>query len=109
MDKRSSIFIATLAGLIFMAVAASLTVLMLQQASILHNGEISKQSVDILVDCTTPQGECYKSGNKSQSSAVRSINEVSILAAYCANKPENKTADTIRACIQDEINKEGGK
>lgn len=59
----------------------------------------------VLVDCTTPNGECYKNANRNQSGAIKNINEVTVLASYCAKQPGNTTENQIRSCIESRLPK----
>lgn len=71
---------------------------------------IEKQT-QILVDCTTPVGECYKSSNKRQSGAVALIAENSAKAAaaatICAKVPGNNTYEKVLACTIKEMSGNG--
>lgn len=57
----------------------------------------------IVEDCTNPAGECAQRGQKSTSTAVASINEISAYAAVCADRPGSQSLAEIRACIADLI------
>ena len=58
-----------------------------------------------LIDCTTPEGQCYQDGQTRTGEAVNTINEVTILAASCVKIPGVDTEIEIRACIEQGLNK----
>lgn len=64
----------------------------------------TNQSAELLVDCTTPAGQCYQNGDRRSGAAVQTINRVSVLAAYCSKKPENVSVAQIEDCIKKELN-----
>lgn len=66
--------------------------------------ETAERNTDILIDCTTPGGECLARGQAGQMEAVNNINEITILAASCARVPENDTEAEIRTCIEAGLN-----
>lgn len=63
----------------------------------------TNRSAELLVDCTTPAGECYQNGDRRSGAAVQTINRVSVLAAYCSKKPENVSVAQIEDCIKKEL------
>lgn len=66
-----------------------------------------ERQTKILIDCTTPEGECYKESNKRQSGAIQLIGEQSARAAaaatVCAKIPGNDTFDEVYACTVEEM------
>jgi hypothetical protein len=70
--------------------------------------EVRKQT-DLLVSCTTPTGQCYKSGDRRQSGAVQLITDtqkkIVTAAAYCAKLPGNTTLAQIEDCTNKELQK----
>lgn len=95
--------------LVFIGISAALLLLAIQGAdtnriaNTLDNvAEESKENTDRIVDCTTPGGQCYENSTER----IVSINEISILAAFCANQPENNTETLIRKCITERLENE---
>jgi preprotein translocase subunit SecG len=62
-------------------------------------------------DCVTPGSKCYTQRveqDKAQTTAIVAgviggVNEVSIYAAWCANKPGYQTIAEIQKCVTDKI------
>lgn len=70
--------------------------------------EVQKQT-SLLVDCTTPEGECYKNGDRRSGAAVKAISDaqkrIVTVAAYCAKQPGNETLKQIEDCTNKELNR----
>ncbi len=68
--------------------------------------EVQSQT-ELLVDCTTPDGDCYKNGDRRSSAAVQAINEnqkrIVTVASYCAKLSENDTLTEIEDCTNKEL------
>lgn len=65
-----------------------------------ENARILKE----VLSCTQPEGECSKRGTDASKTAVSSINQVVVDAAYCASKiPPPVSADVVRECVTDEL------
>lgn len=60
-------------------------------------------SVLLLVDCTTPTGECAKRGQQQTQEALKQIARHDEVVTFCANRPGNDTLIQLRACIEKEI------
>jgi hypothetical protein len=66
---------------------------------------------DQTADCVTPGSPCYTQRveqDKAQTTAIVAgviggVNEVSIYAAWCANKPGYQTIAEIQKCVTDKI------
>jgi hypothetical protein len=66
---------------------------------------------DQTADCVTPGSKCYTQRveqDKAQTTAIVAgviggVNEVSIYAAWCANKPGYQTIAEIQKCVTDKI------
>jgi hypothetical protein len=56
----------------------------------------------LLVDCTTPQGECTKRQQQRTTELLHEIARHDEAVAYCANKPENNTLVKIQECTKRE-------
>ena len=68
-------------------------------------------SSERVLDCTSPEGQCFKDGQKRTASAVGDINRVVILAAACASAlPGELTVDErqveIQACVIDRLSQD---
>ena len=59
-----------------------------------------QQALTILVDCTTPHHRCYDVAQKKTGDAVGQINQVVVLAAFCADQPGLQTIPEIEACVR---------
>lgn len=60
-------------------------------------------TLDILLDCTDPKGECYQRGQASQRRAIDDITIIAAAAAACANQPTNKTVRAVLDCTLREL------
>ena len=78
-----------------LAVLASLALLLAGERA-------ATEARDRLLDCTTPEGECYREGQARTGRAVGSINEATVAAAYCARLDASSVA-VIRACVEREL------
>lgn len=58
-------------------------------------------TLEIIKDCTQPEGECYQRSQDSTAEVVDNIGLLSTYAAACADQPEQQTADEIRDCVLD--------
>lgn len=74
-----------------------------------------RESRYLIIDCVEPQGQCFREGQERTGNVVKSINDVAIAAAVCAEEPKIKSEPDraarivlMRECIQDSI-KKGGK
>lgn len=65
----------------------------------------TRTNSQILIDCTSPTGKCYQASEKRTGSAIGTINQVSIYAAYCSKIPSNTTVKEIETCINKELAK----
>lgn len=96
----SRVLLLVFIGLMLAGIAGGLGTIAVQNNQVLLNVQTG---TDRLVDCTTPGGKCYEQGSRSQSAAVKTINEMSVYAAYCAHKPDNDTVQEIKSCIEQEL------
>lgn len=69
----------------------------------------TSRTLEILLDCTDPKGDCYRRGQDSQESAIEDITRISIYAAACADKPREQTTQEIQDCILAELDAENRK
>lgn len=63
---------------------------------------------DRILDCTTPEGQCFKDSQQRTAQAVADVNRVVIIAAACsAGLPPGMTVeerqDEIQACVIDRL------
>ena len=63
--------------------------------------ENTQATLDLIRDCTQPEGECYQRSQDSTAEVVDNIGLLSTYAAACADQPEQQTAEEIRACVLD--------
>lgn len=72
------------------------------------------ESAEIIKDCTTPEGDCYKRAQERTADAVGDINRVVIMAAACASGlPAGLSVDErqteIQACVIDRLARQARK
>jgi hypothetical protein len=71
-----------------------------------RNNELNELTVKIsqrLEDCTTPSGACYQESNARTGEAIGSINQITIIAAACADQQGVATENDIRKCIEQAL------
>ena len=66
-------------------------------------GAIVQRTLDVVIDCTAPNGHCYREGTKRTSTAVIQNSEISKYAAVCADRPGTITAEEMDDCIQEQL------
>lgn len=71
--------------------------------SIRHTQVDNRETNLQIKDCTSPEGECFKRGQRQTADAVSSINRVAIIAAACADKPRRQTVEQIQACVIEQL------
>ena len=92
--------------------AAALLLGVLMILFILWDIEDGRKRGEVLLDCTTPGGECFEAGQTRTARAVQNIidesllqeaatRRVVVLAAYCAAQPGVETVEQIERCIED--------
>ena len=95
--------------LLFLSVIALIILLAGNKSTYNHVLQVGEQNTQLLEEvksCTDPAGACARRGEKVTSDAVAQIKQISIIAAYCANKqPVPVSSDTVRECVQKELNK----
>lgn len=75
------------------------------------NAFMEAEQRSVLIDCTTPGGECFKEGQERTAAAIQQLiddnllqevatRRVVVLAAQCANQPGVQTVDQIEACVE---------
>lgn len=100
------------AGVVIVVIAAVLisatTVTRVRESQVTNTGTLNNtdRTLEILLDCTDPTGDCYKRGQASQASAIEDISRISVYAAACADKPREQTAEQIQECILDLVDDE---
>lgn len=81
--------------------------------------QIGREQRSVLVDCTTPSGECYQRGQEQTGKVVETLANqdrireqqtrlVVILATYCIQEIDHVTLDRLQACVENELHKRGG-
>ena len=65
--------------------------------------ELNRRNGDRVIDCTTPKGQCFEESQRRTGAAVGTINEITVLAAYCAH--EHESEPEIRTCIEDNLDR----
>ena len=105
-DGKRKLYETSKMILIIVTCIASITIL-----GMLINGMATLQTVtaktntltSVLVDCTTPRGDCYKNANRRQSGTVKAINEVTIIVSYCSMQKQYDTEEKIKKCVADRM------
>lgn len=62
-----------------------------------------KETADNIESCTNPKGRCYADSTARTGSAINTINQITVYAAFCSKQPENNTVPQIKACIEKEL------
>jgi hypothetical protein len=114
-DLISRIIGALLITMLLLFAGTSLVLLLSQSEerseqtdTLLDIARENRRNGDRLIDCTTPGGVCYETGQKQTANAIASIFEadkqVAIIAAVCAqvSPPE---IEAVRACVDAELAK----
>lgn len=61
------------------------------------------RSTELIRSCVQPDGQCFKDAARRQADVIGDppapINNVVILASYCARVPGNDTEAKVRACV----------
>jgi hypothetical protein len=68
-------------------------------AEIRLNQQSGRQVLDLIQSCTTPGQPCYDDSQKRTAGAIRSINQVTITAAFCAAHNPAATVPKLHTCI----------
>lgn len=109
-DKAQSLYDRlklVLLVLIVLLVSAMLVITTITLQELRENSARNRLNTTLLVDCTTPQGKCYRESNSRTANVVTDLNRVTVLAAYCAKRlPAGGTLDQMRDCIKTELDKE---
>lgn len=61
----------------------------------------TSRTLELLLDCTSPEGACYKRGQARTAKVVDDIGLLSAFAAACADRPRQQTAEEIQECVLD--------
>lgn len=96
-----------LAGLATVIIIVTLVMLVIQSQRVADLVKAEQRNSQLLIDCTTPHHDCYDNANKNTSKAIASINEVTVIAVACAREPLNTTTAQVKACVEQELKKEG--
>lgn len=60
-----------------------------------------QQTNKFLLDCTTPGHTCYDQAHRSSSATVHKLDQVIILANYCATVRHLTTLAALRSCVEN--------
>jgi hypothetical protein len=100
----AKILLVGFAGMALATVLTLQTSLLIQQQKF---DEVGQETRTRLLDCTDPNGQCYKDGQARSGAIVKSLNDnqktVVTIAAYCAKQPVNQTLEQIEACVNKEL------
>jgi hypothetical protein len=67
------------------------------------------ETLEIIKDCTQPEGKCFQRSQESTAAAVDNIGLLSAYAAACADQPDQQTADEIQECVLDLLDRPRAK
>ncbi len=70
-----------------------------QQVVNISTNTTSSQELAILIDCTTPQGKCFRAAQASTTGAVDSLAEQQLAAVFCVAQPGNTSIARVLACL----------
>ena len=74
------------------------------QRSSVQTVKSSAKTLDVVEDCTQPNGKCFRRGQRQTASAVQTITEVqtqaAIFAAYCVRQDPNSSVAQIERCVK---------
>lgn len=99
-------FVVILALAVVLAVTAIAYLALSANQRSEQNGDLLKEIDRVnsrLVDCSEPEGKCFKEGQRTVAKAVATINDVAVVAAACADQPRQQTAAQISDCIIKEL------
>lgn len=115
--KKKARMIALQRGLITLGAFLAVTGFI----AVIYMSVVGYLTRDLLVDCTTPQGECYRQAQEGNDSVIRRIVNDTIESAIplhqltrwyiqqsaaCAEEPGVQTMAQIEKCVQDALEKE---
>lgn len=85
-----------------------------QQIQTTQRGKDIKTLATTIQDCTSPDGECYKRGQRRTAAAVGDINRVVILAAACSVglSPDVTVVERqaeIQSCVLDRLARDAAR
>lgn len=60
-------------------------------------------TVNVIRDCTEPDGKCFKDGQRRTARAVGDISLAQIAAVACADQPGFQSAQDVALCVQRTI------
>jgi hypothetical protein len=92
---------ACVAGVVIAVIVAAVTVSQVRGTQVNNTKTIDNtaETLEIIKDCTQPEGVCYQRGQDSTAEAVDNIGLLSTYAAACADQPDQQTAEEIRECV----------
>jgi predicted metalloprotease len=68
--------------------------------------QTNSKTYDKVLDCTDPEGECYREGQERTKQVVADIGKVSAYAAACADLPGRQTEVEVYQCVLDRLAEE---
>lgn len=106
-----------LAGVVVVVAVVTSTIVSARNTALIRQTQLTntgilkstKQTAELVEECTTPGGECYERGQENTGKAVSDIGRVTVLAAACAASlsPEQvdvpTRADMIQRCIEQQL------
>jgi len=78
-----------------------LIILIYRQDEATQSRKDSDRTLKILLDCTTPNHDCYKESQKRTGNILREVDRVIILANYCSIN--NETLPAVEECVSQNL------
>lgn len=108
--KRFYTILSVLGAIFLVFIAGVLTILIVvlkDQDSIKAGQAASENARQIILDCVTPDGQCFKDGQDRTGDLVLNLNKVTLLSAVCAQRFRdeslNRAIVETSKCIQDNL------
>jgi hypothetical protein len=107
--KRARAIFWTRLGVMLLAVYIAVSMALLTTAAL--NGTAQRE---LILDCTTPDGQCYKDGSKRTAQAVLQISKQGntreavtrqyiIATAICQKRLGNPTINALTECVEEKV------
>lgn len=88
--------VAAIGGLFMVA---SMTVLV-------YNAVQSIATRNAIVDCTTPDGECYQGNQEATAIVIQQLQRITVIASSCAARLEEPTVPNVTVCVMQQLDRD---
>lgn len=58
-------------------------------------------SSDRVLDCTDPEGECFKRGQARTADVITTLNLGTVYAVFCVNRNPGASIEAVQRCVRD--------